>query len=328
MRKLLINNSTDPAFNLALEELLATDFREPAVMLWRNAPSVIVGRNQNTNAEVNDAEVRKRRIMVVRRMTGGGAVYHDLGNINYTITAADRLFAPEAFANHARIITDVLHQLGVDAEFHGRNDILVDGRKVSGSAKTVFPDRTLFHGTLLFDTDLTVLAQVLTPDEEKIKAKGIRSVRSRVANLQEFLPQFDRESFFQELSCRLLDLLGEKEVTPLPEKLLEKADELAGKKYRTWEWNFGSVTDYSYCRKKYFAGGCVEVKFNIRGNRIADMAFSGDFFGASPVEELAAKLNGALPGFDDISGRLAAIDTAEFISGVSKDELLTLFALV
>ena len=325
--KLLVNNSLDPAFNLALEELLASEYSEPVVMLWRNGPSVIVGRNQNTHAEVNIETLRSWQIAVVRRITGGGAVYHDPGNINYTITADDRLLDSEAFARHARIILEVLHQLGIAAEFHGRNDILVDGRKISGSAKSVLADRTLFHGTLLFDTDLSVLSQVLTPDEEKIKAKGIRSVRSRVANLKEFLPHFDRESFFQELIDRLLVILGEKQLSPLPENLLVRAGELADRKYRTWEWNFGSATDYSYCRKKRFSGGSVEVRFCVRDNRIADLAFFGDFFGNSPVMELAAELNGALPRYDVIAGKLAAVDTAEFISGVSREELLTLFEL-
>ena len=191
--KLLINPSVDPAYNLALEEIIASDYPFEAVMLWRNEPSIIIGRNQNTEAEINAAAVRERGINVVRRITGGGAVYHDLGNINYTIAANDRQLDNEAFARNAQIIIDVLHKMGVPAEFHGRNDILVDGRKVSGSAKSVLSNRTLFHGTLLFDADLSVLSQVLTPDEEKIKAKGIKSVRSRVANLKEFLPDWSAD---------------------------------------------------------------------------------------------------------------------------------------
>ena len=169
--KLLINNSVDPAFNLALEELIASGFPDEAVMLWRNAPSIIVGRNQNTEAEINAGEVRRRNIKVVRRITGGGAVYHDLGNINYTIAANDRQLDSEAFARNAGIIIEALHRFNIPAEFKGRNDILVDGRKISGSAQSVFTNRTLFHGTLLFDTDLSVLSSVLTPDEEKIRAK-------------------------------------------------------------------------------------------------------------------------------------------------------------
>ena len=142
--KLLINDSTDPAFNLALEELIASELSEEIVMLWRNAPAVIVGRNQNTEAEIDAEAVRVRGIKVVRRITGGGAVYHDFGNINYTIAANDRQLDTEAFARNAKIIIDVLRSMGVDAGFHGRNDILVDGRKISGSAKSVFRKRLSF----------------------------------------------------------------------------------------------------------------------------------------------------------------------------------------
>ena len=326
--KLLINTSVDPAFNLALEELIASDYPFEAIMLWRNAPSIIVGRNQNTEAEINAEAVRQRDIKVVRRITGGGAVYHDLGNINYTIAANDRQLDNEAFARNAQIIVDALQRLGVPAEFKGRNDILVDGRKISGSAKSVLTNRTLFHGTLLFDADLTILSQVLTPDEEKIKAKGIKSVRSRVANLKEFLPQLDTDEFQCQLGELLLELAGESAITPIPEELMQKAEKLADEKYRTWQWNFGSVTAYSYSCKGRFAGGSVEVRFNVKDNRICDLTFSGDFFGAKPVSELAEKLNGSIPRFDEIAGKLAVIDSAEYISSVTKEELLSLFRLI
>jgi lipoate-protein ligase A len=326
--KLLINNSVDPTFNLALEELIASDYPHEAVMLWRNGPSVIVGRNQNTEAEINADAVRSRNIKVVRRITGGGAVYHDLGNINYTIAANDRQLDSEAFARNAGIIVEVLNEMGVPAEFKGRNDILVDGRKISGSAKSVFADRTLFHGTLLFDADLTVLSKVLTPDEEKIKAKGIKSVRSRVANLKEFFPEWSTDEFLAELTGRLLQKMHLSEVSAIPEDLLKSADILADKKYRTWDWNYGSLTSFSYCQRQRFAGGSVEVRFNVAENRIVDTSFHGDFFGSRPVAELAEKINGCVPRYDDIAGKLAAVDIADYISGVNLDELLTLFRLV
>ena len=325
--KLLINPSVDPAYNLALEEIIASDYPFEAVMLWRNEPSIIIGRNQNTEAEINAAAVRERGINVVRRITGGGAVYHDLGNINYTIAANDRQLDNEAFARNAQIIIDVLHKMGVPAEFHGRNDILVDGRKVSGSAKSVLSNRTLFHGTLLFDADLSVLSQVLTPDEEKIKAKGIKSVRSRVANLKEFLPDWSADDFVEQLKNGILAELSLDEVSPLPEELIKKAEELADRKYRTWEWNFGSITVFTYCFKKRFSAGSVEVRFNVADNQIRDLCFNGDFFGRKPVNELAAKLNGSIPRFDDIAGKLAAIDINDYICGINADELLTLFRL-
>ena len=325
--KLLVNKSTDPAFNLALEELIASEYHEEIVMLWRNAPAIIVGRNQNTEAEINAEAVRQRNISVVRRITGGGAVYHDLGNINYTIAANDRLMDNDAFARNASVITSVLHKFNIPAEFKGRNDILVDGRKISGSAKSVFTNRTLFHGTLLFDTDLSVLSSVLTPDEEKIRAKGIKSVRSRVANLREYLPDWDVDAFLSALTAGLLEELGEDSVTPIPDALILRAEALANEKYRTWEWNFGSLTAYNYSCKSRFECGSVQVAFNVNNNRIENLNISGDFFGTRPVAELAEKINGSIPRDDDIAAKLAVVEVGDYISGLSANDLLTLFRL-
>lgn len=325
--KLLINNSTDPAFNLALEELVASELPFEAVMLWRNSPSVIVGRNQNTGAEINAEAVRSRNIQVVRRITGGGAVYHDLGNINYTIAANDRQLDNDAFARNARIIIDVLHKMGIEAGFFGRNDILVDGRKISGSAKSVLSNRTLFHGTLLFDTDLNVLGQVLTPDKEKIKAKGIKSVRSRVANLREFLPEWDVEYFLKKLTGELLEVMQVDQITPIPENLLAKAETLANEKYRTWQWNFGSNTTYSYQCRRRFSAGSVEIRFEVQDNLISRAVFYGDFFGLNPATELADRLNGLKPDFSEISRVLNSVQVSDYFSGISVDEVLSLFDL-
>lgn len=325
--QLLINNNTDPYFNLALEELIASSYLHEVVMLWRNRPSIIVGRNQNTEAEINAEAVRQKGINVVRRVTGGGAVYHDLGNINYTIAANDRQLDSDAFARNAGIIIKALQKFDINAEFKGRNDILVNGRKISGSAKSVFRDRTLFHGTLLFDTDLSVLSSVLTPDKKKIEAKGIKSVRSRVANLKEFLPLWDVDIFWDRLAETLLEIMHLDSVTSIPDEFVKQAESLADEKYRTWEWNFGSAIGYSYKFKDRFAGGTVEVNFNVRDNLIYDLKFSGDFFSIRPVEELAEKINGTSPRFDAVAGKLAAIDISEFFVAVSKDELLSLFRL-
>jgi len=327
MKKIFINHSVDPAFNLALEELLASGSADEAVMLWRNAPSVIVGRNQNTLAEIDPVAVRERNIQVVRRITGGGAVYHDLGNVNYTIAVDDRQLDSGSFARNARMIIDVLRKFDVPAEFSGRNDILVDGRKISGSAKSVLAGRTLFHGTLLFDTDLSVLSQVLNPDEEKIRAKGIKSVRARVANLKEFLPEWDTDRFIEEMAAGLLQTMEVDAVSEIPAWLSEKAEQLANSQYRSWEWNYGSVTAYSYQNKKRFACGGVEIGFNVRDNRICDMAIKGDFFGMEPSTGLAEKINGSIPRLEDIAAKLAVVDISDYISGISKAEFLTLFKL-
>jgi lipoate-protein ligase A len=182
----IINESVNPYYNLALEEYLLkeTDPGDDLFMLWQNRPAIIVGRNQNTWDEINLDFVRKNNIAVVRRMTGGGAVYHDLGNLNFTFIARDRKESSAIldFARFARPVVDALRELGVPAEFSGRNDIVVDGAKVSGNAQYRYKDLVLHHGTLLFDSRIEDMVQALNVSKDKIASKGVASVRSRVAS--------------------------------------------------------------------------------------------------------------------------------------------------
>ena len=322
----VINPSHDPAYNLALEELLASEYEREFLMLWRNGPAVIVGRNQNTLAEIDGAAVRELGIPVVRRTTGGGAVYHDLGNFNYTVGRFGRFTGQESFAESARVVVAALRRMGIAAEFSGRNDILVDGRKVSGSARRVFRDRTLFHGTMLFDVDLSVLGRVLNPDAEKILSKGVKSVRARVMNLRELFPEWDTELFREKFISALLAEAGVEKPSPIPPGFAERAERLAAERYRTREWNFGSPYPYDFRNKKRFPGGTVEVLLRIEKNRIADARFHGDFFGDAPVGELAKLLVGAPLQPDAVLARLAGVQLEDYFRGVTAVEIASLFA--
>ena len=321
-----INASHDPAYNLALEELLASEYEREFLMLWRNGPSVIVGRNQNTLAEIDADAVRELGIRVVRRTTGGGAVYHDLGNFNYTIARFGRFTELESFAESAQVVVAALRRMGIPAEFSGRNDILVDGKKVSGSARRVFPDRTLFHGTMLFDVDLSVLGRVLNPDTEKILSKGVKSVRSRVMNLRELFPGWSTELFREKFVSALLAESGIGEASPIPPGFAERAERLAAERYRTREWNFGSPYPYDFRNRKRFPGGTVEVLLRIEKDRIADIRFHGDFFGDAPVEALAKHLVGAPLRPDAVLERLGGVKVEEYFRGFTAAELASLFA--
>ena len=223
------NERTDPAYNLALEEVMTAQADAPFAMLWRNRPAVIIGRNQNACREFDSAYAREHGIAVVRRMTGGGAVYHDLGNLNYSIfafeTDANKRYID--FAPFAEPVLSALRALGVNAEFSGRNDILVNGRKVSGSAKCVHDGRILFHGTLLFDVDFEAMAAVLTPPQAKIEAKGVSSVRARVANLNEILPDLTRDTFRPAMERELLRQFDLKEPLPIRDNWKREAERIA-----------------------------------------------------------------------------------------------------
>lgn len=321
--RFFINNSTDPAFNLALEELLCSDFPEPVIMLWRNAPSVIIGKNQNTLAEIDADAIERHNIPVVRRMTGGGAVFHDLGNVNYTFTVHERYPGSDVFAKFAQPVVESLKTLGVPAEFSGRNDILADGRKISGSAQCCIKNRTLFHGTLLFDANMEMLGKLLTPGRIKVESKGIKSVRARVANLKEFLPQMSVESFMDSLTT-LLEMRGAKSES-VPEEWCVKAEKLAGERYRTWEWNFGSHFDCDWENSARFAAGIIELKVKISDSRVCGVQISGDFFGdATAVEQ--ALLNRIFRR-SEIAEALKNIDFEQHINGLKKEEFLSLINL-
>ena len=324
--KFLYNPSTDAPFNLALEELAAEYFEEDIFMLWRNRSAVIVGRNQNTAAEVDSDYARNHDIQIVRRMTGGGAVYHDLGNVNYTICTAGRLLEDTAFSQHASCVVSALRKMDIPAEFSGRNDILVEGKKISGSAKTVLSSRTLFHGTLLFETDLSTLEKVLTPDPEKIRAKGIKSVRSRVGNLRDYLQNFTVDNFITALAEKITSETGAV-WCEIPTELQQKAARLADEKYRTWQWNYGTPMVYSYTKKKRFDFGSLQVDFNVVNNCIADLTIRGDFFGNRSITELCALLEGNTIEPELLAQKLQTIPISTFISGASAEDLLPLFDL-
>ncbi|MBP5585814.1 MAG: lipoate--protein ligase [Lentisphaeria bacterium] len=322
------NERTDPAYNLALEEVMTAQADAPFAMLWRNRPAVIIGRNQNAFREFDSAYAREHGISVVRRMTGGGAVYHDLGNLNYSIfafeTDANRRYID--FAPFAEPVLSALRALGVASEFSGRNDILVGGRKVSGSAKCVHAGRILFHGTLLFDVDFDAMAAVLTPPRAKIEAKGVASVRARVANLNEFLPGMTRETFRKALGRELLRQFGLKEALPIPENWIREAERIADERYRSWDWNFGESPDFAFERTRRFPCGTVTVHLDVHSGMIRRAAFRGDFFGTAPADELSALLVNCPHRADAIRAALSGADIGRYVAGLELDQLTELLA--
>lgn len=230
--KYLINESTDPHYNMAFDEwcLEHLDVSEPVFYLWRNRPSVIIGLNQDAGQEVNLEYLKEKGIMLARRVTGGGAVYHDLQNMNYSIIGKDVDTSP---------FVDALRALGLDAEQTGRNDIFVDGKKVSGYAKRVWKDRSIVHGTLMYDVDIDTLTQALATPESKLVQKGIASVRSRVTNLKDYLPQF---ASLDQVQAELHRIMAgnDSRITLSPSDLAE-IQALSDSKFSTDEWLYREV---------------------------------------------------------------------------------------
>ena len=313
--KFAVNTSTDPHFNLAFDEYCLQQYRsgEDFFYLWRNRPAVIIGLNQNAYSEVNLDYLDSHGITLARRVTGGGAVYHDLQNLNYTFVGHS--VTPEPFAQ-------ALRSLGVPAEVSGRNDIFVEGRKVSGYARRVWHDREIVHGTLMYDVDIDTLTRVLDAPGSKMEAKGIASVRSRVANLKDYLPQF---ASLDELQAALQEILGAGDgQMPMGPADLAEVQRLADTKFSTWDWIYGHSREADFRRRAKFACGTVEAALKIDRGRIAALEFSGDFIGDRPASQLASALTGVRLGREAITGALGAARVEDFLPGVSAEELAEL----
>ncbi|MBR5256340.1 MAG: lipoate--protein ligase [Bacteroidales bacterium] len=318
--KYLQNSSTDPHYNMAFDEFCLEHLKadEPVFYLWQNRPSVIIGLNQSAYAEVNLPYLQEKGIVLARRVTGGGAVYHDLQNLNYTITGRIRDLETD-YPAYVETMARALRSLGVPAELSGRNDILVDGRKCSGYAKRMSKDRLMIHGTLMYDVDIDTLTKALAVPGSKLSAAGISSVRSRVANLKEYLPQFPTIQAFQDALQALL--AGDDEEIRLTEDQLAQIEADAAGKFRTWEWNYGHSPAASFQIRQKFPCGTVEAAFSLRNGCIDRLRFSGDFLGNLPPDTIESALQDCRYTREDILSVLQAVKVDECFDALTREEL-------
>jgi lipoate-protein ligase A len=318
---LLVDTTTDPAWNLAAEEYLLTQRCEPFFRLWRNADSVIIGRHQNAWAEIDLAYVEREQIPVVRRMTGGGAVFHDLGNVNYS-------FFDLKDSKFTDVILDAIRALGIEGQCSGRNDLtLEDGRKFSGTAICKHGSRVLEHGTLLFDASFDKLGRALKPRPEKFQGKAVQSVRSRVANLSGLLASpISVEAFVEYLADHIGASLGCVPYSYTEEDLATIA-RLRDERFGNPDWNFGASPACRFANVRKFPAGLVEAHFDVRGGRICDLQVYGDYFFTRPTEEFCRLLEGCPYDRKTIAGRLEEEAAGEYFTGISSEELLSLFYL-
>lgn len=293
--KYITNLSNNPHYNLAFEEYCFKNLprEEDYVILWINGPSIIIGKNQNTIEEINQKYVDENNIKIARRVTGGGAVYHDLGNLNFSLISNQEGDEKIDFKQINVPILKSLEKLGVNAEFTGRNDLTVDGKKMSGIAQSVHKKRILNHGTILFDTDLTVLSDALKVKADKIESKGVKSVKSRVTNIKPYLEEDVDLLTFKDI---LLKNIFEYENKALEELILtdeQKAEvgKLYEERYSKWEWNYGESPDFTYKNYKRYPFGSLDVRILVKNGIIKNSKIFGDFFGTKDVSELEDKLN-------------------------------------
>ena len=321
--------TTDAAFNLAAEQYVFDSLPRDRMyfLLWQNRSAVIIGKYQNTLAEINRPFVEQRGIQVVRRLSGGGAVYHDLGNLNFTfITDAGDTETLDMKLFCAPVVR-TLAALGVEASVNGRNDISIDGQKFSGNSQYLRSGRIMHHGTLLFDSDLSVVTQALRVDPAKIQAKGLKSVRSRVTNIRPHLRRdISLGDFRSELLANILceNPGTEYRFTPAD---LAAIETLRRERYDTWEWNYGASPPCTLLRRQRFEGcGSVEAHLDVEHGIIRSLRFLGDFFSAAEPDELAARFVGLRPEREAYAAALEGVDVSRYFLGLDREGLLALLA--
>ncbi|WP_320039930.1 lipoate--protein ligase [uncultured Desulfobacter sp.] len=317
-----LNTQTDPAFNLAAEEYLLKSTNEDCCMLWRNHNTIVVGRNQNTLSQINPEFVQKHDIKVVRRITGGGAVYHDLGNINFTFIKVGEQTKKIDFSAYTRPILEYLNQVSVPARLDGRNDLTVDGLKISGNAQHIHKDRVLHHGTLLFDVNLEMLATVLLVNPEKYRDKAVQSIRSRVTNIRKYLLDHPTVEQFMEDLGRYMQKAYQAVLTRFSDDDLKQINDLAQKRYRQWDWNFGDSPAYDFSRSIRTPGGTIDIRMKVKEGTIQRIRIFGDFFGIDPVSDMEKRLTGCRHDHQSIKKILNAVDIERYIKDVTVDQLL------
>ncbi len=319
---------TDPQINLAIEEyvLRNMDVEEDSFLLFYiNEPSIIIGKNQNTIEEIDTDFVEKNGIKVVRRLSGGGAVYHDLGNLNYSFITKDDGESFRNFKKFTQPVVEALGKLGVKAELIGRNDLLVDGRKISGNAQFATGGRMFSHGTLMFDTEIDTVVSALKVRKDKIESKGIKSIRSRVANISEFLEEpMSIETLRLEILKSIFD--GEENIKykELTEEDWKNIHELSAERYANWNWNYGKSPKFNMQHSHRFPVGSIDVRLQVNKGVIEDVAIFGDFFGIGEIEKVQAALRGVSYSKQAIEEALAGIDVPRFLGGITTEEFVRL----
>ncbi|AOH53858.1 lipoate--protein ligase [Peribacillus muralis] len=326
---LFIDNKgiTDPRINLAIEEfaLKHLNIDETYLLFYINRPSIIIGRNQNTIEEINADYVDGNGITVVRRLSGGGAVYHDLGNLNFSFITKDDGDSFHNFKKFTQPVVETLEKLGIQAELSGRNDILAEGKKISGNAMFSTKGRMFSHGTLLFQSEMDHIVSALKVKKDKIESKGIKSIRSRVGNIADFLKEpMSVEEFRSFLLQNIFKESGEVTEYVLTEEDWTQIHKISEERYQSWEWNYGKSPKFNLQNSHRFPVGSVDIRLEVNKGIIENCKIYGDFFGVGEVADIELKLTGIRYEKDAISNALDQIDVQHYFGNVTKEEILTL----
>lgn len=322
--KYIVNTSNDPAYNVALEAYAfqkLTDIDE-IFILWINEPAIIIGRHQNTIQEINKEFIDKNGIHVVRRLSGGGAVYHDLNNLNYTIISNNTQEGAFDFQTFSKPVIDTLAKLGVKAEFTGRNDLEINGQKFAGNAQAYYKGRMMHHGCLLFDVDMSVLGQALKVSKDKIESKGIKSVRARVTNIVDHLSdKITVQEFSDAILAQVKEEYPEMDEYVLSDAELSEIQAMRDNQFATWDWTYGKAPEYTIERGVRYPAGKITTYANVENSTIKSVKIFGDFFGVKPVDDIEKMLEGVRYDYKDVLAALKTVDTSQYFSLMTPEEI-------
>ena len=329
--KFLESHSNDPYYNLSFEEYIFRNLpleEEEYVYLWINSPAIIIGRNQNAYAEINEEYVKEHNLKVCRRITGGGAVYHDLGNLNFSFVTKTKGHDRIDFKQYYIPIVNALKAIGIDAELSGRNDITIDGKKCIGSSQSVDNHRVLSNGCILFNVQLEELSKALNPRKEKFESKGVKSVRSRVTNIAPYLENknLSTEDFKNILQNEIFKLFGEEpEEYVLSEEELQGVKEIYNTRFSLESWNYGKKPVGEVKQYKKFPAGFIELAYDLNNGQIRNLHINGDFFGKENVEDIRKAIEGQEYKKANIKEILDTFKLEDYFGNVSSEELTELF---
>lgn len=322
--KYIVNKSHNPFYNIALEAYAFRELRDEdeLFILWINEPTIVIGKHQNAIEEINKAYTDEHGIHVVRRLSGGGAVYHDLNNLNYTIISNKTQEGAFDFKTFSQPVIETLADLGVTATFTGRNDLEIDGKKFCGNAQAYYKGRMMHHGCLLFDVDMTVLGNALQVSKDKIESKGVKSVRARVTNILDELPEkMTVEAFSEQLLNKIKEQYLDMTEYVLSEADLENIQNLADNQFATWDWTYGKSPDYTIKRSVRYPAGKLTSYVKVEKSVITGLKIYGDFFGIKDVSDIEEELIGLRYEYQDVLDKLRTVETTQYFTNITPQEI-------